>query len=339
MLLVIHNRTNRRRHLNLKKKIVERIPCQPALLLSLLSPLAKTGYVDAMSGLFVPELDRYNNEQLQLCLVLLIAKGVFRISHVNDQPVEDWGVLLDSPRRPDGDTLDQYLNRLVELDEVDALATVSQRHGQIRPGGLIDMALQASLCGWVSAGLLAGEEWYFDCHILEYTGQAKLDKTKHGTKHCSVKAIKRYTLQNGLCSLNEYFPSHVTFAEALRILVTKANNCLPEKYKIRKLAFDREGWDADLLNWLQKQQIVSITWVKKTNLNVQSMKEISDDEFITIEKRSLGKEEPQQIVRLADIEMSFTDLGVQRTVILETDKNLRHGIYTTALKFLKNKLE
>jgi len=101
----------------------------------------------------------------------------------------------------------------------------------------------------------------------------QLNKTKHGTKQCSVKAIKRYTLQNGLCSLNEYFPAHITFADALCILVTKANNCLPEAHKIRQLAFDREGWDAELLNWLQKQSIVPLTWVKKTTSNVQSLSE------------------------------------------------------------------
>jgi len=132
--------------------------------------------------------------------------------------------LLDSLRRLDGDTLDQYLNRLVELDEVDAEISVVERQGQIRPGGLIDQAQQASLRGWVSAGLLSGKVWYFDGHVIEYTSRSQLDKTKHGTKQCSVKAIKRYTLQNDLCSLNESFPAHITFIQALCILVTKANN-------------------------------------------------------------------------------------------------------------------
>lgn len=158
-----------------KKNTTEIVPCQQALLLSLLNPLVSTGYMDAMTSLYVPELDRYNNEQLQLCLVLLAAKGVFRISHINDQPIEDWGVLLDSQRRPDSDTLDQYLNRLIDLDEVETEISVIERQGQIRPGGLIDMAQQASLCGWVSAGLLAGEVWYFDGHVLEYTGKAFIE--------------------------------------------------------------------------------------------------------------------------------------------------------------------
>jgi hypothetical protein len=144
------------------------------------------------------------------------------------------------------------------LDEVDAEVSVVERQGQIRPGGLIDMAQQASLCNWVSAGLLSGKVWYFDGNNIEYTGKAKLDKTKHGTKQCSVSAHKRYTLQNGLCSLNEYFPAHITKARALRTLVTYALHCLPEAHKIRQLSFDREGWDADLLNWLQKRLIVPI---------------------------------------------------------------------------------
>jgi hypothetical protein len=101
-----------RERLNLKKNLIERVPCQQALLLSERYPLASTGYIDAMIGLEVPELDRYSNEQLQLSLVLLAVWGVFRVSHINDQLIEDWGVLLDSSRRPDGDTLDQYMNRL-----------------------------------------------------------------------------------------------------------------------------------------------------------------------------------------------------------------------------------
>lgn len=314
-----------------KKNVTEIVPCQQALLLSLLKPLKETGFMEAMASLQLPELERYSNEQIWLSFVFLSAWGVFRISHINDQLIEDWGILLDSQRRPDGDTLDQCLNRLIEMDEVETEASVLERQGQIRPGGLIDMAQQASLCGWVSAGLLEGEIWYFDCHVLEYTGKAKLGKTKHGTKQCSVKALKKYTLQNGLCSLNEYFPAHITFAEALRILVTKANNCLSDVHKIRSLGFDREGWDADLLNWLEDQHIVPLIWVKKTVPNVQSLLEIPDEEFFTFE-RPVGKGEPQQIIRVADTEISFESLGTQRTIVLEMDDEQRAGIYTTALK-------
>ena len=90
--------------------------------------------------------DRYDDEQLRLALVLLNAWGVLRLSHINDQPVEDWGLPLDTTRRPDGDTLDRYLNRLLELDEVDSDLSVEDRLGQIRPGGLIDTAQQAHPC-------------------------------------------------------------------------------------------------------------------------------------------------------------------------------------------------
>lgn len=79
-----------------KKNMLEKVLCQQALLLSLLNPLASTGYMEAMIGLQIPELDRYNNEQLQLSLIFLAAWGVFRVSHINDQPIEDWGILLDT---------------------------------------------------------------------------------------------------------------------------------------------------------------------------------------------------------------------------------------------------
>ncbi|MCP4937100.1 MAG: hypothetical protein GY927_23545, partial [bacterium] len=59
-------------------------------------------------------------------------------SHINDQPVESWGLPLDSRRRPDADTLDQHLQALIELDEKDSPSTVVERLGQIRPGGVID---------------------------------------------------------------------------------------------------------------------------------------------------------------------------------------------------------
>ena len=130
-----------------QKNMKEVIPCQQALLLSLLQPLKKTGFMEAMVSLQLPGLDRYTNEQLWLCFVFLSAWGVFRISHINDQPIEDWGILLDNQRRPDSDTLDQYFNRLIEKDEVETETSVIERHGQILSYGLIDMAQQASLCG------------------------------------------------------------------------------------------------------------------------------------------------------------------------------------------------
>lgn len=278
--------------------------------------------------------DRYDDEQLRLALGLLNARGVLRLSHINDQPVEDWGLPLDTARRPDGDTLDRYLNRLLELDEVDSDLSVEDRLGQIRPGGLIDTAQQASLCGWVEAGLLGGKVWYFDDHVVEYTGQAAVGKTKHGTKQISVKAVNRYTLSNGLCSLSEYFPLTVSYAAALQQLVSKANNCLLEVDRIRLLSFDRAGWDAELLTWLSgEQDIAPITWVKRTKTNIKLLAQVTEEEFVNLDQEMLvGKEGQHQVVRLADTTLNFAQLGWQRVVVLETRDQKRLGIYTTALR-------
>lgn len=300
----------------------------------MLNPLACSGYQRALSELCLrAEAASYSDEQVQLALVLLSAWGVSRLSHLNDQPVESWGLPLDSRRRPDADTLDQYLQALIELDEADSPTSVAERLGQIRPGGVIDRAQQASLQGWVAAGLEAGEVWYFDDHVVEYTGQAALGKTKHGTKHLSVKAVTRYSLHNGLCALSEYFPLTVSYAEAMRHLVTKANACLPPADRIRKLAFDRAGWDAALLSWLQEeQQIIPITWVKRTSANVKRLDGVSDEEFVVLETHMpVGKERQHQVGRVADTRLDFPQLGCQRVVVLETQAHKRIGIYTTAL--------
>jgi hypothetical protein len=304
------------------------------LLLTLLNPLECSGYQQALSDLCVRGgEEHYSDEQMRLALVLLSAWGVARLSHINDQPLESWGLPLDSRRRPDADTLDQYLQGLIEGDEADSPTSVAERLGQIRPDGLIDRAQQASLQGWVTAGLLAGEVWYFDDHVVEYTGQAALGKTKHGTKHISVKAVTRYTLYNGLCSLSEYFPLKVSYAQAMRHLVAKANACLPPADRIGKLAFDRAGWDAALLNWLQdEQQIIPITWIKRTSANVKLLEAVSDEEFVALETQMpVGKEGQHQVVRVADTTLDFPHLGCQRVVVLETQAHKRIGIYTTAL--------
>lgn len=300
----------------------------------MLNPLECSGYQRALSELCIRgEAASYSADQMRLALVLLSAWGVSRLGHINDQPVESWGLPLDSRRRPDADTLDQYLQALIELDEADSPTPVVERLGQIRPGGVIDRSQQASLQGWVAAGLLAGEVWYFDDHVVEYTGQAALGKTKHGTKQISVKAVTRYTLHNGLCSLSEYFPLTVSYAEAMRQLVTKANACLPPADRIRKLAFDRAGWDAALLSWLQDdQQISPITWVKRTSANVKLLAAVSDEEFVALPTQlSVGKERQHQVVRVADTTLNFPQLGDQRVVVLETQADKRIGIYTTAV--------
>jgi hypothetical protein len=302
--------------------------------LTLLNALEQSGCQAALTGLTVKDAsDRYADEQMRLCLVLLMAWGVLRISHINDQPVEEWGVPLDTVRRPDEDTLDQYLNRLIESDETASSSSVADRLGQIRPGGQIDIAQQESLRCWAEAGLLAGEVWYFDDHVVEYTGQAGLSKTKHGTKQISVKAVNRYTLSNGLCSLSEYFPLTVSYAEAQRRLVSKANRCLPPAYRIRKLSFDRAGWDAELLTWLREEQdIIPITWVKRTSTNIKLLDGVTDEAFVDLaQEMPVGKKGQHCVIRLADTTLDFPSLGTQRVVVLETQAGKRIGIYTTAL--------
>jgi len=300
--------------------------------LTLLDGLGQSNYVHALEGLDIQQTNaRYLYEQLCLGLVLLSAWGVLRTNHINDQPVEEWGLLLDKTRRPDGDTLDQYLNQIIELDEVGSETSAPQRLGQIRPGGMIDMAQQASLRYWVEAGLTEGDVWYFDDHVVEYSGQARIGKTKHGTKHTSVKSVNRYTLHNGLCSLSEYFPVTVSYAQAMRHLVSKANACLPPEQRIHKLSFDRAGWDAELLQWLEEEEVVPITWVKRTSSNIKRLDEVAEDEFVPMNSAMpLGKTDKQQIDYVADTILDFPHLAGKRVIILETNTQKRVGVYTTA---------
>jgi len=102
------------------------------------------------------------------------------VSHINDQPVESWGAPLGTARRPDGDTIDQYLNTIIRRDEAGDEASTSVLQGQVRPGGLIDTAQLNSLVCWAQAGLLSGDVWYFDAHTVEYTGQADIPSTSSG---------------------------------------------------------------------------------------------------------------------------------------------------------------
>jgi hypothetical protein len=306
------------------------------LLLSLLQPLAQTGFQTALAGLSVAQAgDRYTDEQLRLSLVWLNAWGVSRLSHINDQPIEPWGVILDTARRPDGDTMDKYLNAVIQQDEVsDEALSGDALPGQVRPGGLIETAQLNSLVGWAQAGLLKDAVWSYDGHVIEYTGQANIGKTKHGTKEKSVKAIKRFTLYNGIAAYNAYFPASETFAGALCRMVTKANEVLPPVYRIRKLAFDREGWDADLLQWLETEQnIVPLTWIKATAPNRRLLADVPQSEFVPLEGEiTIGKdEESVHVAQVADTQVIFPDLGQRRVVVLETKAGTRIGLYTAAL--------
>ncbi|MCP4262001.1 MAG: hypothetical protein GY774_31540 [Planctomycetes bacterium] len=298
----------------------------------MLNPLDQCQSLAALSGLGLrTNADVYSDEQLHLSLILLSAWGVERISHINDQSQTEWGLLLDTTRRPDGHTLDQYLETLIAQDEIGSETTIDQRLGQIRPNGLIDQAQQASLRYWAEADLLVGDIWYYDGHVIEYTGKAAIGKTRHGTKQTSVKAVNRYTLSNGFCSLSEYFPVSVTYANALRTLLQKAQQSLPPDLQIRKLSFDREGWDTDLLAELETEwHIMPITWVKKFANNAQQLAAISPDDFVEVSEMVVGKDDRKQVMALADTTCTFPHLGEKRVVVLQTNQENRLGIYTAA---------
>jgi hypothetical protein len=301
-----------------------------------LNALDRTDFLLALESLAVMEPEqRYTDEQLQLSLVFLNAFGVLRVSHINDQPVHSWGIPLGTSRRPDGDTVDQYLNTILTRDEMEAVVPVlNVQPGQVQPGGRIDRAQLCSLVCWAEAGVLTDDVWFFDGHTIEYTGQADIGKTKHGTKEKSVKAVKRFTLFNGIAALSEYFAASTTFAEAMRQMVSKANAVLPPAYRIRKLSFDKEGWDADLLRWLEEeQQVMPITWIKDTTTNRRLLADVPQSAFVSVAGTiQVGKSERMhQVVRVADTQVTFPDLGPRRVVVLETEAGTRIGIYSTAL--------
>jgi hypothetical protein len=301
-----------------------------------LNALDRTRFLRALEPLAVMEPEqRYTDEQLELSLAFLNAFGVLRVSHINDQPVHSWGIPLGTSRRPDGGTVDQYLNTILARDEMEAVTSgLNVQPGQVQPGGRIDRAQLGSLAYWAEAGVLSDDVWFFDGHTIEYTGQADIGKTKHGTKEKSVKAVKRFTLFNGIAALSEYFAAGTTFAEAMRQMVSKANAVLPPSYRIRKLSFDKQGWDADLLRWLEEQQqIMPITWIKDTTTNRRLLADVPQSAFVPIAGAiQVGKSERMHhVVRVADTQVTFPDLGPRRVVVLETEAGTRIGIYSTAL--------
>jgi len=306
-----------------------------ALYLTLLNPLDRSGFQSALSGLSVAGAEaRYGDEKLRLGLVMLHAAGVLRMSHINDEPKASWGVVIDSTRRPDGDTLDQYLNQLIELDEEGAGEEgCEQRLGCIRPDGIIAQAQQASIRGWAEAGLLTDEVWRFDGHTVEYYGQAKIGKTKHGTKEKSVPAVDRYTLYNGVGALTDYFPTSISYDKALRQMVEKVNQALPGEQRILKLCFDKEGWRTETLLWLsQEKGIVVTVWMKKTAPNLEALAQIPNDVFDPVgAEMTIGKSNKCQILYIADTRVSLPHLGDSRVIVLETHNQQRIGIYTSAL--------
>ena len=287
--------------------------------------------------------DHYTDRALQTTLLFLSAAGVQRLAHVNDQPIAAWGTVLDTARRPDADTLAGYL-RAIQLRDAaaapptnapPALAEACPAVGQIRPGGPIAQALSQALVARVEAGLCQDPVWYFDGHTIEYSGQAQIGKTLHGTKHISVKAIDEYCLFNHVPGLTCYYPTSVPYAEALRAMLIQAQTALPADRRIRMLAFDKEGWDADLLQWLvHGQAITPFTWVKDTAPNRALLAGVDLAEFVGLaEAVTVGKSDQEHRVRrLADVDLTFRDLGVWRVVVLETETGTRLGICTTALR-------
>ena len=312
---------------------LEIVPCRPALLLTLLPQIEATGALHALSGLgsCLPQT-LYSNQQLQLSLLLMAASGVLRLSHIDDLPSSEWAIALSTNRRPCTDTLDHYLQQIIDLDEQDAEIGVVDRLGMIRPGGLIEQAQLESFRLWVEAGLTDGQIWNFDGHVIEYTGRAGLDKTKHGTKARAVKAIKRFTISNGFCVLDYYCPAHTTFADACRHLIKIANQALGPTHQIRFLAFDREGSDKALLDWLKnKADVNPITWVKRTTKTVKLLNEIPDGKFQELSDQiKVGKKKPKVAKRWADTEIEFSEWGQKRVVVLETTDGKRLGIYSSA---------
>ena len=318
--------------------------------LALLNPLDVTGTEVALASLNVAEPgDRYTDRALQTSVLFLNAAGVLRLAHVNDQPIESWGQVLPdgARRRPDADTLDKYLQAILAHDDLDnpgqlfgsakddaADLRPADRIGQIQPDGIITQALHQSLVQWAAAGLFQDPVWYFDGHTIEYTGQAKIGKTLHGTKHFSVKAVDEYCLFNHIPGLTCYFPTSVTYEQALRQMILLAQAALPPDQRIRTLAFDKEGWNAALIEWLIAQGVLPLTWIKDTTANRVLLAGVSPDEFMDVDDGvTVGKSDHEhRVKRVADVDLTFHDLGTCRVVILETDTGTRLGIFTTALR-------
>ncbi|MBN1427767.1 MAG: hypothetical protein JXB07_05230 [Anaerolineae bacterium] len=176
--------------------------------------------------------------------------------------------------------------------------------------------------------------WYFDGHTIEYTGRAPIGKTRHGTKHTSVKAVDEYCLFNHISALTCYFPTSVSYEQALRQMMAQAQAALAPDRRIRKLAFDKEGWNAKLLIDLIDQDIIPLTWVKDTTTNRALLADVDAQDFVAVEEEvTVGKSDREhRVVQVADEDVPFPDLGIQRVVVLETDAGDRLGILAAALR-------
>ena len=301
------------------------------MLLTLLNPLDVAGTYPALSAMSVAAPgDHYTDRALQTSLLFLSAAGVLRLSHVNDQPREAWGLVLETARRPDADTLDQYLRAIQAQDGRGQPGPV----GQVCPGGVIEQAQSQAMMRWAQADLFQDPIWYFDGHTIEYTGQARIGKTLHGAKHFSVKAVDEYCLFNHIPGLTCYFPTSVTYEQALRQMLIQSQAALPADRQIRKLAFDKEGWNAGLIEWLVDKKIIPLTWVKDTTINRALLANVDPQAWVDVDAVvTVGKSEQEhRVVRVADVDLAFPDLGKRRVVVLETDAGAHIGIFTTAMR-------
>ena len=291
-----------------------------------------TGFFTAFSGLrVVAEEAVYSDETFHLCLLWAQVWGVKRLSHLNDHPAEEWALPLDAPRRPDYDTVQGYLAKVLAQDG----ALSAEHPDQVREGGLIDDTAQVeTLKQWAAAGLFRGRVWYLDGHTVEYTGDESIGRTRHGTKHTSVRGVVEYCLFNWAPALSTYQPAESKLIQVIPELVTKSNRHLPPDRQVRIVAFDKEGYDATLLRWFDQQDVIPVTWLKATAPNRQALAAVTEEEFIDLpEPLTMGKASKEhQVVRLAETTVDIPDHRPVRTVVLETNQGWRFGILTHALR-------
>jgi len=84
---------------------------------------------------------------------------------------------------------------------------------------------------------------------------------------------------------------------------------------------------------VKKKRYIPITWVKATTTNQRLLAAVPPAEFAPVqEEMTVGREEQEtRVLQIADIRVTFPDLGERRVVVLETEAGTRLGIYTTAL--------
>ena len=88
-------------------------------------------------------------------LFLLMAWGLWRLSHLDAYSTHEWGVFIEHSRRPDSDTFSNYCHKLIELDESNSSCEVAERGGLVVPYGFIEQPQLNSLVHWVQAGLVS----------------------------------------------------------------------------------------------------------------------------------------------------------------------------------------